>query len=130
MYEQVSRGIQLICCMAASLKFISSVSFCCGCRCSWLQFYNRHFSSSAYVVVDIKLSDPFLSMCDQSKVCCYQRISVHIVNSIYGGDFSSILWILFWSCGYGFILWIVDTILFRAERPHCVGTTLIQNALS
>ena len=36
----------------------------------------------------------------------------------------------FWSCGYGFILWIVDTILFRAERPHCVGTTLIQNALS
>ena len=36
----------------------------------------------------------------------------------------------FWSCGYGIILWIVDTILFQAERLQSVGTTLIQNALS
>ena len=28
--------------------------------------FNRHFSPSVYVVVDTKLFDPFLSMCDQS----------------------------------------------------------------
>jgi hypothetical protein len=65
MYEQVRRGIQLICYLAASLKFISFATFVVAVDGVGFNF-NRHFSSSVYVVVDTKLFDPFLSMCDQS----------------------------------------------------------------
>jgi hypothetical protein len=66
MYEQVSRGIQLICCLAAaSLKFISFATFVVAVDGVGFNF-NRHFSSSVYVVVDTKLFDPFLSLFDQS----------------------------------------------------------------
>ena len=49
---------------------------------------------------------------------------------IYGNDFSSILWILF------FVLWIWNYLVdcgyyfIQAERLQSVGTTLIQNTLS
>ena len=68
--------------------------------------FKHHFSSSVYVAVDTKLFDPFLSMCDQPY---YQRISVHIVNFIYGNDFFNLVDTIFGlvdmklSCG----LWIL-----------------------
>ena len=57
--------------------------------------FNCYFSSSVYVVVvDTKLFDPILPMCDKSS-CLYQRISVPIVNYIYYGNyFFSICWII------------------------------------
>ena len=72
MYEQVSRGIQLICFLVASLKPISFVAFVVAVDGVGSNF-NHHFSSSVYVVVDTKLFDPFLSI----------------------NDFYLILWILF-----------------------------------
>ena len=60
MYEQVSRDffIQLICCLAASLKFNSFAIFVGAVDGVGFNF-NRYFSSSVYVVVDInQLSCP------------------------------------------------------------------------
>ena len=132
MYEQVSRGIQLICCLAASLKFISFATFVVAVDGVGFNF-NRHFSSSVYVVVDTKLFDPFLSMCDQPLVCCDHRISwsrFSILIVIFHLQ-STLLSIISFtmetislqscgyycsSCGYGIALWIVDIILFQAER--------------
>ena len=116
MYEQVSRDcfIRFICCLAVSLKFNSLAIFVVAVDGVGFNF-NRYFSSSVYVVIDTKLFDPILPMCDKSS-CLYQRISVPIVNYIYYGNyFFSICWIK--SCGCGIILWIVNTILFQAERP-------------
>ena len=72
MYEQVSRRIQLIRFLVASLKPISFVTFVVAVDGVGSNF-NHHFSSSIYVVVDTKLFDPSLSI----------------------NDFYLILWILF-----------------------------------
>ena len=95
MYEQVSRDcfIRFICCLAVSLKFNSLAVFVVAVDGVGFNF-NRYFSSSVYVVVDTKLFDPILPMCDKS-FCLYQRISVPIVNYIYYGNyFFSICWII------------------------------------
>ena len=67
MYEQVSRNcfVQFICGLATSLKFNSLAIFVVDVDGVGLNF-NRYFSSSVYVVVDLKLSDPIVPMCDQS----------------------------------------------------------------
>ena len=111
MYEQVSRWIQLICCLAASLKFISSVPFVVAVDGVGFNF-NRHFSSSVCVVVDTKLFDPFLSMCepvlslllstDFSSYCqfyLWKRFLFNLVDIIFGlvdMELSCGMWILFY----------------------------------
>ena len=112
MYEQVSRGIQLICCLAAaSLKFISFATFVVAVDGVGFNF-NRHFSPSVYVVVDTKLCDPFLvnvrpvlslllSM-DFSSNCqfyLWKRFLFNLVGTIFGlvdMELSCGLWILFY----------------------------------
>ena len=85
--------IRFICCLAVSLKFNSLAVFVVAVDGDGFNF-NRYFSSSVYVVVDTKLFDPILPMCDKSS-CLYQRISVPIVNYIYYGNyFFSICWII------------------------------------
>ena len=62
MYEQVSRYIQLICCLAASLKFNLFAIFVVAVDGVGFNF-NRYFSFSVYVVVDINYLI-ILPMCD------------------------------------------------------------------
>ena len=104
MYEQVSRGIQLICCLAAaSLKFISFATFVVAVDGVGFNF-NRHSSFSKFVAINgfqPKLSILFMETISLQS-CGYY----------------------FWSCGYGIILWSVDTILFQAERLQKCYETL------
>ena len=54
-----------MCGLAASLKSNSLAIFVVDVDGVVFNF-SRYLSSSVYVVVDTKLFDPFLSMCDQS----------------------------------------------------------------
>jgi len=120
MYEQVSRGcfIQLVFGLAASLKFNSV---------HWQSLLWLSVESISILIFIFHLLSTLSSTqnylilycrCATSlSVCCYQRISVPIVNFIYYGNyFSSTVWILL------LILWILKCLvdcgyyLFQAER--------------
>ena len=113
MYEQVSRGIQLICCLAAaSLKFISFATFVVAVVDGVGFNFNCHFSPPVYVVVDTT----FLMLSCQ----CATSPKFVAING-FQLKLSIYLWKRFlqscgyyiWSCGYEIILWIVDTILLH-----------------
>ena len=131
MYEQVSRGIQLICCLAAaSLKFISFATFVVAVDGVDFNF-NRHFHLQSTLL----LTQNYLTLSCQCGATSPKFVAINGIQLKLSIVFMETISLqscgyYFWSCGYGIILWIVDTILFQVERLQSVGTTLIQNALS
>ena len=99
MYEQVSRGIQLICCLAAaSLKFISFATFVVAVDGVGFNF-NCHFSPSVYVVVDTKFLMLSCQCATSPKFVAINGFQLKL-SILFMETISSILWILY------LVLWI------------------------
>jgi len=106
MNEQVSRGIQLICCLAAaSLKFISFGTFVVAVDGVGFNF-NSQYLPSVYVVVDTKLFDPF-------------HVNVRpVLSLLLSTDFSS-------NCQFYLFFNLVDTIFDLVDMKLSCGLWIL-----
>ena len=114
MYEQVSRGIQPICCLAAaSFKFISFATF----------FLWPSTELVSILILIFHLQSTLLLTQNYLILSCQCATSPKFV-AITGFKLKLSIILMetislqscgyyFWSCGYGIILWIVDIIYFK-----------------